>query len=67
MKKGKYLQKITYVVLLLLAIIIMFRWYTTQNRNRMEDRNKNYASDSARQTAAQIDKELDNGQNSINT
>lgn len=67
MEKKKYLQKILYVVLLLIVIIILFHWYTTQNRNRMEERNKSYAADSARQTVDQIDKELDNAQNLINT
>ncbi|MCM1046388.1 MAG: response regulator [Candidatus Gastranaerophilales bacterium] len=67
MKKGKYLRKITYVVLLILAIIVLFRWYTTQNRMRMEERNKNYAADSARQMADQIDEIFDNALNLIDT
>ena len=67
MKKGKYMQKIIYVLLLLVAIIILFQWYTTQNRERMEERNKNYAADSARQTAGEIEVELNNAQNLINT
>jgi len=67
MKKRKYLHKILNVVLLLVAIIILFHWYTEQNRKRMVDRNRIYAADSARQTADQIDKELDNAQDLINT
>ena len=67
MKKRKSIQKIIYIVLLLAAIIILFHWYTTQNRRRMEERNKNYASDSARQMAEQIDKELSNALNLIHT
>ncbi|MCM1144980.1 MAG: response regulator [Blautia sp.] len=67
MKKREYLQRIILVLLLLVAIIILFQWYTTQNRQRMEERNKNYAADSARQTASQIDEELNNALNLINT
>lgn len=67
MIKRKSIQKIIYVVLLLIAIIILFHWYTAQNRGRMEERNKNYASDSARQMAEQIDKELSNALNLIQT
>ncbi len=67
MRKKKYLQKVIYVVLLLIAIIILFHWYTVQNRNRMEERNKSYAADSARQTADKIDKELENALDLINT
>ncbi|MBD5519995.1 MAG: response regulator [Lachnospiraceae bacterium] len=67
MKKRHYLRKIIYVVLLLMAIVILFNWYTVQNRRRMEDRNMSYAADSARQMAAQIDEELNNARDLINT
>ena len=66
-KKEKNLQGWIYVVLLMAGIIILFQWYTTQNRVRMEERNKDYAADSARQTADKIDKELSNALNRINT
>lgn len=67
MKKEKNLQGWIYVVLLMVGIIILFQWYTAQNRVRMEERNKDYASDSARQTADKIDKELSNALNRIRT
>ncbi|MCM1536988.1 MAG: response regulator [bacterium] len=67
MKKRKYLSQVVYVVLLLAAIIIVFQWYTAQNRKRMEERNKNYAADAAQQTADRIDEELDNARSLINT
>ncbi|MBD5532231.1 MAG: response regulator [Lachnospiraceae bacterium] len=67
MKKGKHLSKLIFVVLLLAAIMIVFQWYTAQNRKRMEERNRDYASDSARQTAVKIDEELDNARNLIYT
>ena len=67
MTSKKSLQKVIYVVFLLVAILILFRWYTVQNRSRMEERNKNYASDSARQTADRIDEELNNALVLVNT
>ncbi len=67
MKGKKSLQKISYVILLLVAIVILFGWYTSQNRSRMIERNKNYAADSARLKALQIDEELNNAQNLVNT
>lgn len=67
MKKEKYLQKVIYVILLMTAIIILFQWYTIQNRNRMKNRNKNYATDSAQQTADHIDEKLNNALDLINT
>ena len=67
MKKREHLQKVIYVLLLLLAVIILFHWYSTQNEVRMEERNKRYAADSAQQTSEQIDEELSNALNLINT
>ncbi len=65
--KRKLLQPILYVLLLLAGIIILFRWYTTQNSVRMEERNKSYATDSAEQTVEQITVELGNALNIIST
>ena len=67
MKRKKTLQEISYVVLLLAAIVVLFGWYTNQNRNRMEERNKNYAADSARLKVEQIDVELSNALSRIST
>lgn len=64
-RKKKSLQNIIYVVLLFIAIIILFQWYTEKNSRRMEERNKSYAADSARQTVEQIDDELENAQDLI--
>ena len=63
----KLLKKIVYILLLIIAIIILFWWYTTQNTRRMEERNKNYAADSARLKAVRIDEELNNALTLINT
>lgn len=65
MKKRKYLQKAMYVAVLLTAVLILFHWYTSENRWRMVERNKNYASDSARQAAGRVDEELNNARNLI--
>ncbi|MDE5907652.1 MAG: response regulator [Lachnospiraceae bacterium] len=65
--KKKSLQEIMYVFFLLIAIIILFQWYTTQNKERIENRNKNYAADSARLMAVHIDEELNNALDLINT
>lgn len=67
MKKKKTLQEIIYVLFLLAAIAILFGWYTVQNSRRMEQRNKNYAADSAKLKADQIDEELSNALSRINT
>ena len=67
MERKKTLQEIIYVLFLLVAIAILFGWYTVQNSRRMEERNKNYAADSAKLKAEQIDEELSNALGRINT
>ena len=49
------------------VIVALFYWYTTQNSRRMEERNRNYAADSARLKATQIDNELKNALDLVNT
>ncbi|MDE6974978.1 MAG: response regulator [Lachnospiraceae bacterium] len=63
----KSLQQVVCVLFLLSAIIILFQWYTTRNRERIEERNKNYAADSAQLKAVQIDGELSNALSRIGT
>ena len=48
MKRKKTLQEIIYVIVLLVAIIVLFQWYTVQNKERIGEQNKNYAADAAR-------------------
>ena len=67
MKRRKVLQEVIFALFLLLTVIISFQWYTTQNRERIENRNKNYAADAARMKADQIDNELNNARNIIST
>ena len=66
-EKRRLLQEILLVMLLLIAIVILFQWYTTQNTKRMEERNKNYATDSAYQTSNRINEKLNDALNLINT
>lgn len=56
----KPVLEIIHVLPLIVAVAILFCWYTAQNQKRMVDRNKSYAADSARIKAAQIDDELRN-------
>lgn len=65
--RKKTVQEVIWVVVLLAAMIVLFQWYTTQNSVRMEERNKNYAADAARQTTTRIDEQMDNALELINT
>ena len=67
MKKKKSLQELIYAVFLFAAIIFLFFWFTTQNSRRTEEQNSDYAADSARMKAEQIDDELNNALSRINT
>ncbi len=61
MKRKKLLQDILIVVFLLIAVVVLFCWFTAKNSVRMEEQNKRYASDSARQTMTRINEEMNNG------
>ncbi|MDE6516485.1 MAG: cache domain-containing protein, partial [Acetatifactor sp.] len=67
MNRKKPLQEIIYAVFLLVAIIILFFWFTAQNSRRMEEQNRDYAADSARMKSEQIDNELNNALGQIRT
>ncbi|MCI9596549.1 MAG: response regulator [Firmicutes bacterium] len=66
-KKRSLREGIIGVVVFLIAMFIIFSWYTAENSRRMEERNKNYAADSMQQTAVRVDNELNNAQNLIKT
>ena len=53
-------KNILYIVVLMAAVCLLFQWYSTANRQRIEHQNLNYALDSSRQTAARINSEFDN-------
>ena len=55
------------ILILLTAVCLLFLWYSTANRRRIEERNLTYAMDSARQTALRIGSEFDNAQRRVNT
>ena len=67
MKRRKTIQGAVLVLPFLAAVAVLFYWYTVQNSKRMEERNKNYAADSARLKAVQIDNELKNALYLVNT
>ena len=66
-KKRNLLRQIGLVLLVLTVIIMLFLWYTVQNKKNIEEQNKNYAADSARLAALRIDGEMTNALNLINT
>lgn len=49
-----------YILVLIIAIILLFRWYSVSNSSRIEEQNLNYAMDSARLTSMRIDSEFNN-------
>lgn len=59
-QNSKTRQKIIYAFLILIAVFILFYVYTIRNRARIQEQNKVYAADSARQTASRIESEFDN-------
>ncbi|MCM1044188.1 MAG: response regulator [Candidatus Gastranaerophilales bacterium] len=67
MKGKKSLHEIIYGVFLIVAMLLLFIWFTEQNNLRTQEQNRNYAADSAEMKAAQIDEELNNALNQITT
>lgn len=63
----KYMQELAFVMPLLIIVILSFYRYTKQNKNRMIERNKTYAADSAHIKATQINDELNNARLRIQT
>lgn len=51
---------IIYAILFLAVVLVLFFIYTTQNKARIQEQNKVYAEDCARQTASRIESEFDN-------
>ncbi|MCM1187401.1 MAG: response regulator [Lachnospira sp.] len=58
-------RNILYILILLLALILLFRWYFVSNRSQIESRNMNYAMDSARQTAQGLSNEFVNAERRV--
>ncbi len=59
-EEKKTWQSIMFAFLFLSAIFILFYVYTTQNKVRIQEQNRSYAEDCARQTAVRIESEFDN-------
>ena len=53
-------QPIIYALFFLIIVLVLFYIYTTQNMERIQEQNRVYAEDSARQTAERIESEFDN-------
>ena len=53
-------QPVIYALLFLTAIPVLFFIYTVQNRARIQEQNRIYAEDSAKQMATRIESEFDN-------
>lgn len=59
MKNAKTAMKnLIFAPIVLIGVILLFWWYSSANRDRIEKQNLNYALDSARQTAERIDGEF---------
>ncbi len=59
-QQKKTWQQTIYALLFLAAVLILFLIYTTQNRARIQEQNRIYAEDCARQMAERIESEFDN-------
>ncbi len=67
MKKKKPVQEMIFALFLLVAIILLFFWFTERNSARTKEQNRDYAADSARLKAEQINDELNSALSRINT
>ncbi|MCM1084228.1 MAG: response regulator [Clostridium sp.] len=62
--KNKW-RNVLIVLFLLVAIVVLFRWYSVSNSKRIEEQNLNYAMDSARQTSQSLGNEFANAQRRV--
>ncbi|MCI9068536.1 MAG: hybrid sensor histidine kinase/response regulator, partial [Lachnospiraceae bacterium] len=59
-QQKKTWQQILYALLFLTVVLILFYTYTMQNQARIQEQNRIYAEDCARQVAERIESEFDN-------
>ncbi len=59
-QQKKTWQPIIYAFVFLTAVLVLFFVYTTQNKARIQEQNRIYAEDCARQTVVRIESEFDN-------
>ncbi len=62
---GKSKRQIIYAFLLLAVMFVVFYIYTTQNKARIQEQNRIYAEDCARQMAERIESEFNSGMQRI--
>ena len=67
MNRKKVFHSVVYALPLLIVVFIIFNIYTTQNKARIAEQNKNYAEDATRQTAQQLSDQFENGIRVITT
>ncbi|MDE6733389.1 MAG: response regulator [Oscillospiraceae bacterium] len=61
------MKNLIFAPIVLFGVILLFWWYSSANRDRIEKQNLNYALDSARQTAERIDGEFQTAVQRIRT
>ena len=59
-QQKKIWQPVIYALICLIAVLVLFYFYTTQNKARIQEQNRVYAEDAARQTVKSIESEFDN-------
>ncbi len=59
-EQKKTWQQVAYALFFLVVVLVLFYIYTTLNRERIQEQNRVYAEDSARQTVNRIESEFDN-------
>lgn len=59
-QQKKIWQPVIYALICLIALLVLFYFYTTQNKARIQEQNRVYAEDAARQTVKSIESEFDN-------
>ncbi len=59
--------RLVFIPILFLVLFILFGWYSMENSKRIQDQNRGYAADSARQIADHVEDELSNGLSRIRT
>lgn len=59
-QQNKTWQPVVYAFVFLAVVLVLFYVYTTQNKARIQEQNRIYAEDCARQTANRIESEFNN-------
>ncbi len=65
MEQKKIKPPVIYAILIFIGVLVLFFVYTTQNKARIQEQNRIYAEDCARQTAIRIESEFNNARQRI--